>query len=160
MYGNIAGKQTKLYRSINGGLTWKAFAPFNDAIQWQGGEQLRSKPGKSGELLLTRGDQGLWRSLNAGENFTKISAVTRALGVTYGKAAPNRINPTIFVAGVMNGSEGIWSSDDDAATWVRVSTPANNVLTGKFTSIEGDVNVYGRVYVMTNGRGTFYSTLK
>jgi hypothetical protein len=160
VYGNIVGKQTKLYRSVDGGLTWKAFAPFNDGIDWQGGEQLRSKPGKAGELLLTRGDQGLWRSLNAGENFSKIAAVSRALGVAYGKAAPNRTNPTIFVAGVVNGVEGIWRSDDDAATWVRVSTAANNVLTGKFTSIEADVNVYGKVYVMTNGRGTFYGTLK
>jgi xyloglucan-specific exo-beta-1,4-glucanase len=160
VYGNIAGSQTKLYRSINGGLTWKAFAPFTDGMPWHGGEQLRSKPGKAAELLLARGEQGLWRSVNGGQDFTKITAVSRALGVAYGKSAPNRTNPTIFVAGVVNGVEGIWRSDDDAATWVRISTPANNVLTGKFFSIEGDINIYGQVYIMTGGRGTFYGKLQ
>jgi hypothetical protein len=35
-----------------------------------------------------------------------------------------------------------------------------NVLSGSFTSLTADRNVFGRVYVATSGRGTFYGTLK
>jgi xyloglucan-specific exo-beta-1,4-glucanase len=154
-YGNIKGWQTKLYRSTDGGLTWKVFEPFNDGA-WTGGAQLRSKPGRAGELLLARDTRGLWRSNDGGQNFNKLAGVSRAQGVTFGKAAPGRSNPTIFLAGVVNGVEGIHRSDDDAVTWTSISGPANNVLTGKFSNIEGDVNVYGRVYVVPGGRGTFY----
>jgi xyloglucan-specific exo-beta-1,4-glucanase len=159
VYGNIIGRQAKLYRSSNGGLTWKAFSPFSDN-QWTGDEHIRAMPGRGGELWASRTIHGLWRSKDGGTTFTKFPGVTTALGLSFGKAAPGRTNPTVYVAGVINGQEGIWRSVDEGLNWVRISTPTLNILTAKFKSLEGDVNVFGRVYVVTNGRGTFYSTLK
>jgi xyloglucan-specific exo-beta-1,4-glucanase len=158
-YGNIYGEQAKLYRSSDGGLTWKVFSPFNDE-KWTGDEHLVSMPGSAGELWAARTTYGLWRSKDGGTTFTKFPGVNNALSVTFGKPAPGSTIQTVFVAGVVNGQEGIWRSIDEGVNWVRISTPALNVLTAKFKNIEGDVNVFGRVYVVTNGRGTFYGELK
>jgi xyloglucan-specific exo-beta-1,4-glucanase len=158
-YGDINGPQAKLYRSSNGGLTWKVFSPFSDN-KWTGDEHIQTRPGKAGELWAARTVHGLWRSRDGGTTFTKFPGVTNALGVTFGKAAPGRTNQTVYVAGVVNGQEGIWRSVDEGANWVRISTPALNILTAKFKYLEGDVNIFGRVYAVTNGRGTFYSTVK
>jgi xyloglucan-specific exo-beta-1,4-glucanase len=159
VYGNINGWQIKVYRSLDGGLTWKASDPFQDGA-WEGGAQLRAMPGRAGELWIARGNKGLWRSKDGAQSFVKFTGVSRAQGVAFGKAAPGRSNPTVFLAGVVGGQEAIWRSDDEGASWVRVSSEAHKVLNGKFFNIEADVNVFGRVYIVTGGRGTFYGQLQ
>jgi xyloglucan-specific exo-beta-1,4-glucanase len=154
-YGNIAGFRTDVYRSSDGGLTWKASSPFSDGA-WEGGTQIRTAPGRAGEVWIARGDKGLWRSTDGAVTFSKFAGVSRAQGVTFGKAAPGRSNPTVFLAGVVNGVEAVWRSDDEGKTWVRISDEREKVLNGNFFNIEGDVNVYGQVYIVTGGRGTFY----
>ncbi len=158
VYGNINGWQDIVYRSTDGGLTWKTSNPFNDGA-WEGGFQVRTMPGKAGEVWLARGDRGLWRSSDGTVSFTKFAGVGKAQGIAFGKSAPGRINPTVFMAGVVNNREGIWRSDDEGANWLRISSEKQNVLTGKFFNIEADVNVFGRVYIVTGGRGTFYGQL-
>jgi Ricin-type beta-trefoil lectin domain-like len=155
VYGNIAGFRTEVYRSSDGGLTWQVSSPFSDGA-WEGGGQLRTAPGRAGEVWIARGERGLWRSTDGAVSFSRFAGVSRAQGVAFGKAAPGRTNATAYLAGVVNGREGIWRSTDEGATWQPVSTPAQNVLTGNFFNIEGDVNVFGRVYIVTGGRGTFY----
>jgi xyloglucan-specific exo-beta-1,4-glucanase len=63
--------------------------------------------------------------------------------------------------GTRAGIAGVYRSVDEGKTWVLVTPSASqNVLSSLFKSITADRNVFGRVFVATDGRGTFYSTLK
>ena len=154
-YGNINGFKSEVYRSIDGGLTWKVSSPFADGA-WEGGTQLRTAPGQAGEVWIARGGKGLWRSKDGAVKFSKLPGISSAQGLAFGKAAPGRSNATVFLAGVVSGVEGIWRSTDEGLNWEKISSAAQNVLTGNFFNIEGDASVFGRVYIVTGGRGTFY----
>ena len=154
-YGNINGYKSEVYRSSDGGLTWKVSSPFSDGA-WEGGAQLRTAPGRAREIWIARGGKGLWRSKDGAVKFSKFAAVSSAQGLAFGKSASGRGNATVFLAGVVNGQEGIWRTTDEGLNWQKISSAAQNVLTGNFFNIEGDASVFGRVYIVTGGRGTFY----
>ena len=80
--------------------------------------------------------------------------------MSFGKAAPGKDYPAIFVA---NGGGGgrrrdIYRSDDEGATWVRLND-AQHQWGNRFDCISGDPRIYGRVYVGTNGRGILYGDI-
>ena len=55
------------------------------------------------------------------------------------------------MAGVVDGTNGIFRSDDQGATWVRVTDDAHEF--GSVNTLAGDRNLYGRVYLGTGCRG-------
>jgi hypothetical protein len=53
---------------------------------------------------------------------------------------------------VVGGVTGVFMSTDNAASWQRINSDAQNWgWTGQ--AITGDPNDFGRVYLATNGRG-------
>ncbi len=87
---------------------------------------------------------------------------TPAIGqLSFGKAAPGRGYPAIFVAnGDQSGGPlaGIYRSDDEGVTWDRVND-AQHQWGNRFDCLSGDPRIYGRVYVGTNGRGILYGDI-
>jgi photosystem II stability/assembly factor-like uncharacterized protein len=66
--------------------------------------------------------------------------------------------PAIFASAKAGGQRGIWRSADEGRTWSRINDDAHQWgWTGK--AITGDPDVYGRVYIATNGRGLIYGDI-
>ncbi len=122
-----------------------------------GSKIIRTVPGREGHLWVPLTGNGLYRSINSGTSFTKISTVTTCTAVGIGKAAPAGTYETIYIWGTVNNVLGIHRSTDEGATWVRVNDEAHEYggpANGQF--VVGDMNVYGRVYMSTAGRGIVY----
>lgn len=151
--------QGVVYHSTDAGATWN-IAATGLPSHWL--HSVKAVPDMRGEVWLSVQGHSLYRSSNAGTSFTKLANVQQADGMTFGKPAPGRRNPTVFIYGTVNQTKGLFRSDEatslpgDAANakWVKVST-SRQVL-GTATYLEGDRLTYGKVYVGTGGRGILY----
>ncbi|WP_438433423.1 fibronectin type III domain-containing protein [Gorillibacterium sp. sgz500922] len=143
----------KFYRSVDSGLNWtqvNASLPNN-----ADGQNVYSAPGMNGEVWASFDTQGLYRSSDSGTTFTKLSSVSRALLFAFGKNAPGKTNPAVYVYGTVNGVNGIFRSIDMGANWEKISS--DDFFPGNDPNIMGaDRQVFGRVYVGTNGSGILY----
>jgi photosystem II stability/assembly factor-like uncharacterized protein len=118
-----------------------------------GQDRVYATPGKEGELWLAAFD-GLYRSLDTGKTFTKPGGVQEIHAFGFGKAAPNKAYPALYLIGVVDGVRGIFRSDNIAESWVRINDDQHQW--GLLLHITGDPKQYGRVYVGTHGRGIVY----
>lgn len=142
-----------MYISTNGGSSFTTTgAPGSN-----GSKVIRTTPGREGHLWVALYGNGLSRSTNSGQSFTKLSNVTYCGAVGLGKEVPGNTYPTLYIWGTVGGVLGIHRSTDEGATWTRINDnnheyggPGN----GEF--VIGDMNVYGRVYMSTAGRGIVY----
>jgi hypothetical protein len=151
-YGYINGQ---LYRSTNGGSTFTNGAGPQSGLPTTGDIHLQSVPGFENHLWLT-GETGMWRSTDGGVTFTKLGTnVSKSVNVGFGRAAPGASYPAIYAMATIDGVTGVYRSNDQAGTWVRIND--NNHQWGNAgQAITGDPRIYGRVYVGTNGRGIQY----
>jgi xyloglucan-specific exo-beta-1,4-glucanase len=142
------------YVSTNGGASFTATA----ATGLPTAAQFKAIPGIEGDIWLAGDPGGLWHSTNSGATFTKLSTVTAADAIGFGKAAPGQTYMALFAVATIGGVRGIFRSDDVGATWVRVNDDQHQygVISGPIT---GDPRLYGRVYFGTNGRGIIYGDI-
>jgi photosystem II stability/assembly factor-like uncharacterized protein len=68
------------------------------------------------------------------------------------------IPPFLWPQGGGDAAAGLYRSDDEGATWVRIND-AQHQWGNRFECIAGDPRIYGRVYVGTNGRGILYGDI-
>ena len=122
-----------------------------------GAKKIRTVPGVEGDIWVALYGGGLTRSTNSGTTFTKLTNVSACGAVGFGKIATGKTYPTIFIWGTVGGIVGLYSSTDVGVTWIRVNDnehqyggPAN----GEY--VVGDMNVEGRVYMSTAGRGIVF----
>jgi len=80
-----------------------------------------------------------------------VSNVT-ALG--FGVPAPGVNMPAMYMAGQVSGVSGIFRSLDGGVSWSRIDDATHQW--GNVPVIAGDQQVFGRVYIGTNGRGILY----
>lgn len=144
---------TSMMVSTNGGVS---FAQAG-AVPAGGSKIIRLAPGREGDIWVALYDGGLTRSTNSGTSFSKLTNVTYAGAVGFGKAAPGAGYPSIYIWGTVDGVRGVYRSVDQGSNWVRVNDdnhefggPGN----GQF--VVGDMNRYGFVYMSTAGRGVVY----
>ncbi len=153
----------KIYVSTNGAASFlptKFTCPF--LAQSGGGfdftipsdANLTAAYGREGALWLALGSQGLWHSTDSGENFTKVENVATAFAFGCGKAAQQRNLPALFLFGKVGSQPGIFRSDDDGQTWLRINDEEHQF--GWIAMLTGDPRVFGRVYLATTGRGIIY----
>jgi hypothetical protein len=129
----------------------ESFASYATGLPKFGGGQLRAVPGLKEELFLAAGDGGLFRIVD-GQIRAKSEAVTSAWQVTFGKAAPGKAYPTVFLWGKVGGEEGLWRSIDGGEAWTRINTDATRF--GQMRAIAGDPRTFGVLYISPDGRGT------
>ncbi|MEJ6950106.1 dockerin type I domain-containing protein [Natronospora cellulosivora (SeqCode)] len=99
----------------------------------------------------------LMRSYDGGETFTPVPGVGYTEAVGFGKAAEGSNYPTIFAYAEIDGVLGVFRSIDQGNSWVRVNDDDHEyggLANGEF--VIGDMNVFGRVYMSTAGRGIVY----
>ncbi|KQY43997.1 cellulose-binding domain-containing protein [Cellulomonas sp. Root137] len=148
------------WTSTDGGATFTASAATG--LPTAGNVRFAAVPGREGDVWLTggttTGTYGMWHSTNSGASFTKIAAVDQGDAIGFGKAAPGAGYPAIYTSSKISGVRGIFRSIDAGATWVRINDDQHQWgWTGSV--VIGDPDVYGRVYVGTNGRGIIVGNL-
>jgi photosystem II stability/assembly factor-like uncharacterized protein len=120
-----------------------------------GQDRIYAAPGKEGDLWIATFD-GLYHTKNISD-FEQISGVTEIHAFGFGKAAPKSNYAALYLAGTINGVDGIFRSDDKGKNWVRINDDAHRW--SLILQITGDPKKYGRVYVGTHGRGTLYGDI-
>ncbi|MCB5178209.1 RICIN domain-containing protein [Streptomyces antimicrobicus] len=141
-----------LYASTDGGATFTARA---SGLPADG--RLKAVPAVAGDLWIAGGGQGLLHSTDGGRTFTRLAAVKSASAVGFGKAAPGSNYQALYLIGTVKDVTGVFRSTDQGAGWLRVNDDAHQWGSiGGTGVITGDPDVFGRVYVGTNGRGLQY----
>jgi len=144
-------KRGKFWRSEDGGANWKMLALMED----EGTHMIASVPGKAHHVWMSMNFHGLRCSTDGGETWTRLPNVRRAQMFCLGKPAPGQDYPSLFILGAINNTEGYFRSDDRGQTWAAIDLPLQKI--GCQPNImAGDWQVFGRVFVGTNGRGIFY----
>jgi photosystem II stability/assembly factor-like uncharacterized protein len=124
-----------------------------------GQDRLYAANGSTGDLWFAAFD-GLYRTTllapgnNSAVTFARLPGVTEIHAFGFGKSAPWRRYPALYLAGVVSGQPGIFRSIDEARSWVRINDDQHQW--GLILQIAGDPRISGRVYVGTHGRGIFY----
>ena len=77
----------------------------------------------------------------------------------FGKAAPGKSFPAVFLLGSINNRHARYRSDDAGQTWVRIDDDQHQYGSADVPMIIGDPRIYGRVYVTTGGRGVIYGDI-
>lgn len=124
--------------------------------------KIRAVPGFDGELWIPERSRGLFRSewIDGEPHFIKVDGPTRCEAVGFGKPAPGKTYPAVFIWGTINNVEGVFRSDDEGETWVRVNDENHQFGgPGNGDQLIGDPRVYGRVYMTTAGRGIVYGDI-
>jgi photosystem II stability/assembly factor-like uncharacterized protein len=150
---------TGLWRTRDGGRSWALAFRGRIVPATARAARLRAVPGHAGHLFYTSGmagaDSRLRRSQNGGRSWEAEPRVTQVDDIAFGKAAPGAAYPTIFVSAKVDGVYGIWRSTDRLRSWQRlVDFPLGTL--DQVTVIEGDKDVFGRVYIGYQGSGWIY----
>lgn len=148
------------FYALSGGTLYAstdAAASFTVRATSLPGGSLESVGGSRGDLWLAAGDSGLLHSTNGGSSFTKLGTAQSAQGIGFGTPAPGTTYQAIYLIGTVRGVFGVYRSTDEGASWLRINDDQHQYgYLG--TVIAGDANVFGRVYLATNGRGIIYGT--
>jgi len=116
-----------------------------------GQDRIYTAPDREGELWLAAFN-GLYHA--AGRDFVRMPGVDEIHGFGFGKAAPGKKNAALYLVGTVQGQRGVFRSTDSGATWLRINDDQHQW--GLVLHVTGDPKQFGRVYVGTHGRGTFY----
>jgi xyloglucan-specific exo-beta-1,4-glucanase len=140
--------------STNAGASFSVAATLDAG----GSTLLRAAPGREGDVWVALRGGGLARSTNSGASFAKLAGVTYCGAVGFGKALSGRTYPTVFIWGTVGaGPRGLYRSSDAGVSWIRVNDDTHEYGgPGNGEFVTGDMNVEGRVYMSTVGRGMVY----
>lgn len=143
-----------LYNSTDGGLNFVKLGSAGTG----GATTFCTAPGIEGHIWIALNNNGLKYSTNSGTNFSSTT-VSVCNALAFGKTAPGGTYPTLFIWGkpTAGSTSGMYRSNDQGTNWVRVNDDAHEYGgRGNAGIIEGDKNVYGRVYMSSVGRGVLY----
>jgi hypothetical protein len=146
----------KMYKSSDKGLSFTEVSSPGTS----GFYKFRLVPEKEGDIWLPVAGEGLTRSTDGGETWNKISSVSYCEAVGFGKADEGNDFPAVFIFGTVGGVTGVFMSNDEGETWFRANDDNHQyggLANGEF--VMGDMNVHGRVYMSTAGRGIVYGDI-
>jgi hypothetical protein len=174
----VLDQQGKLLTSTNKGGSFVAVGSVQDDAQslWQSSNGLiRTVPGRVGHIWAPLDQAQSWAangrfstnglafSGDGGVSWTRSPTVYSAHAVGVGKAAAGAPYETLFIWGVAGDSNnplGIYYSLDKGASWKRMNDDKHQYGgPGNGAFVQGDMNVFGRVYMSTVGRGLVYGNL-
>ena len=152
----------RFYYSTDGGHTFTAIAR-TWAPNGFGVTDLAVNPFAEGDIWLADANN-LWHSVDSGATWTKLTAMATvgaeytnlhgaikvALGVP---ATGSSYSAAVYLVGTINGTDGVYRSDDQGVTWTRIDD--DNHRYGGVGRIVADTSVYGRVFLA--GRGMNYN---
>ncbi|HOV25552.1 MAG TPA: dockerin type I domain-containing protein [Pseudobacteroides sp.] len=142
------------YVSNDGGQTFTAVKTGLEAAS----AKIKAVPGKEGHVWIPGSTTGLSYTTDGGKTFNKVSGITRCDVVGFGKAKTGEDYLAIYICGETDGLYAVYRSDDMAKSWIRINDDQHQYGSINY-SITGDLRVYGRVFVATNGRGIVYGEI-
>lgn len=148
------------YVTRDAGETWTKTVSFNDLDSSFGKPSMAAAPGREGEVFV-RGGGKLWKSTDFGKSWRMVEGVTfdGRSHFSFGKGKPGSVCPALYVTALIDGTRGVYISDDMGATFRRIDDDSQSYTIGQEDGIAGDMNVYGRVYVSTADTGVTYYQL-
>ena len=148
----------KLMASTNSAATFEPTAAALPSSQGAGrdGGVLAATPGLPGDLWVGSRGIGLYHSTDGGASFTKLNKVGGADALGFGKAAPGKTFPALYLLGNIKQLHAYYRSDDNSQNWVRINDDQHQFGAPNRPIIIGDPRIYGRVYLTTGGRGVIY----
>jgi xyloglucan-specific exo-beta-1,4-glucanase len=145
---------SELYSSDD---TAGAFQPVDSIGLPAQHERMRATEYQVGDLWIPA-QTGLFHSVDAGKSFQKLPNLDSVESVGFGKPAPGKVYPTLFMNGKCDGVLGVFRSNDIGHSWTQISDPTNGIdIHGIVT---GDPRIYGRVYLGTKDHGILYADPK
>ncbi len=143
--------ENTFYMSEDGGQTFKTVKTDLESES----SKIKAVPGKEGHVWIPGSTTGLSYTTDGGKTITKVDGITRCDVVGFGKAKAGSDYLAIYICGETDDLYAVYRSDDMAKNWVRVNDDQHQYGSINY-SITGDLRVYGRVFVATNGRGIVY----
>lgn len=143
--------ENTFYVSNDGGLTFTAVQTGLESYS----SKIKAVPGKEGHVWIPGSSTGLSYTTDGGKTIQKVDGITRCDVVGFGKAKAGSDYLAIYICGETDGKYAVYRSDDMAQNWVRVNDDQHQYGSINY-AITGDLRVYGRVFVGTNGRGIVY----
>ena len=152
------GQAGRLMASTNSAAT---FEPTTAALPGsqgtgRGGGVLAATPDRPGDLWVGSRGIGLYHSTDGGASFTRLNKVDGADALGFGKGAPGKTFPALYLLGNIEQLHACYRSDDNGQTWVRINDDQHQFGASNRPIIIGDPRIYGRVYLTTGGRGVIY----
>lgn len=151
-YVYACGKSV-VFLSSDGGKTFSRMQIVSPSFS-----RLCADPSEEGTFYIPAG-AGLFKATDHGENTVLVDGIKYCEAVGLGKAKNEGDPYVIYIYGTPKDSDvkGVYMSEDNGATWVRVNDDLHNFGgTGNGVFISGDMNVYGRCYMSTVGLGIAY----
>jgi hypothetical protein len=147
------------FSSSDKGVSWYASTTSGLPVvpSWQSSQAVTVTDVQGDIWLATQ--SGLYRSQSSGWNWSRVDAstVSAATSIGFGKAAVGKYYPTIYLAGTVNGANGLFRSTDVGASWVQINDAQHQW--GGVSRVIGDPRTFGTVYLGTSGgRGIIYGT--
>ncbi|SDT89199.1 hypothetical protein SAMN05444156_0484 [Verrucomicrobium sp. GAS474] len=147
-----------VYRSTDGGAHYaKVGGP---SCPGRTNALLKAVPGHGGDLWFAEeSGGGLWHSTDGGAKWEALPGFQRCMTIGFGKAQTEDGYPTLYVDAIRGGVTGIYRSTDTGATWDKIC----DYPLGLFewvNSIDGDKEVFGKVYLGFAQAGFAYGALK
>lgn len=174
----LLNQQGKLLKSTDKGASFAAVGSLQDeakSLYQNSNGLIRTVPGREGHLWAPLDQAQSWApngkystnglaySEDGGATWTRLPLVNSGHAVGIGKAAPGAAYETLFIWGVAGGASnplGVYYSVDKGATWKRMNDDQHQFGgPGNGAFVQGDMNVFGRVYMSTVGRGLIYGNL-
>ena len=118
-----------------------------------GQDRIYATPGLEGDLWIAAFDR-LYHATGAELVFSGLNNISEIHGFGFGRAAPGRNYPSLYLVGVINDVRGVFRSDDTGQNWIRINDDQHQW--GLVLHVTGDPKKSGRVYIGTHGRGILY----
>lgn len=118
---------------------------------------IRAAMGRTKDVWVALGSNGLRRTTDGGSSFSSLSSVSSCAAVGFGVAKAGHSYPAVYIWGTVDGTEGLYRSDDTGTSWIRINDDDHEfggLGNGQFVS--GDAKTYGRVYLSSAGLGVPY----
>lgn len=138
-----------IYVSADGGANFQLIVSGLPKVEaWGPQAQLVVVPGRLRDLWLAA-PYGLLHSPDSQTPMTNLKAVTAAWSVGFGAPLVKGGYPAVYLWGKVKKQEGLWRSDDEGESWVRINDDAHQVG----GPITGDMREPGTVYFAPGARG-------